>query len=119
MGGGLRIDREDRGAVTILRPQGEIDLSVSPELRRAVLDALAGGRDLIVDLAGVPYIDSSGIAGLAEGLHAARRDGQRFALAGPPDSACKVLRIARLDQVFTIQDAPDPEFATGWSGAGR
>jgi len=112
----LHIGRDIQGAVTILRPEGEIDLSVSPQLRQAVLDALQGGGDLIVDLAGVPYIDSSGIAGLAEGLQAARRAGRRFALARPPESACKVLRIARLDQVFTILDTPDPGF--GGTGGG-
>lgn len=106
----LQIEREPHGDVDILRPHGEIDLNVSPDLRRALLDRLAAGRDVLVDMERVAYIDSSGIASLAEALHVARRQGRRFALARVPEPAMKVLRIARLDQVFPIHDVLDPAF---------
>ena len=106
----LSIDHTTYGNVAVVRPEGDIDLSVSPQLRRALLATLEEGRDVVVDMGAVPYIDSSGIAGLAEGLQAARRAGCRFALARPGEAALKVLRIARLDRVFIIQDTPDPSF---------
>lgn len=113
MSNALPMDREHAGNVEILRPRGEIDLSVSPSFRRALLDSLQAGRDVIVDMDGVAYIDSSGIASLAEALHTAKRRGRHLALARIPETAMKVLRIARLDQVFPIQAEPDPSFGAG------
>ena len=110
MSKGLPIDRERHGDTEILRPRGEIDLNVSPDFRRILLECLHNGRNVVVDMAGVAYIDSSGIASLAEALHTSRRRGLRLALARLPESAMKVLRIARLDQVFPIQTEPDPSF---------
>lgn len=110
MSKGLPIDRERHGNVEILRPRGEIDLNVSPTFRRVLLDCLNDGREVVVDMAGVAYIDSSGIASLAEALHTSRRRGLRLALAQLPESVLKVLRIARLDQVFPVQASPDPSF---------
>ena len=77
MSNALPMDREHAGNVEILRPRGEIDLSVSPSFRRALLDSLQAGRDVIVDMDGVAYIDSSGIASLAEALHTAKRRGRQ------------------------------------------
>jgi anti-sigma B factor antagonist len=110
MSNALPIDRERHGNAEILRPQGEIDLNVSPSFRKVLLECLNQGRDVVVDMAGVAYIDSSGIASLAEALHTSRRRGRHLALARLPESALKVLRIARLDQVFPIQAEPDPSF---------
>lgn len=110
MSNALPIDRERHGNAEILRPRGEIDLNVSPNFRKVLLECLHNGRDVVVDMAGVAYIDSSGIASLAEALHTSRRRGLRLALARIPESAHKVLRIARLDQVFPIQAEPDPSF---------
>lgn len=104
------IARETHGQVEILRPHGDIDLSVSAELRTTLLDALSRGRDVLVDMAGVNYIDSSGVAGLVEGLQKARKQGRRFALAQLPDTALRVLQIARLDRVFPLLDDADPHF---------
>jgi anti-sigma B factor antagonist len=106
----LRIEVERHDGVDVLRPQGDVDLKVSPKLRRTLLDTLNAGRDIIVDMRDIAYIDSSGIAALAEALHNARKGNRRLALAQPREGALKVLRIARLDQVFTIQDTPDPSF---------
>lgn len=85
---------------------GEIDLAVSPKVRDALLACLGNGVDVEVDLAGVRYIDSSGVAMLVEGLQLARQQGIGFSLSGVGGSVMKVLKLARLDEVFTIRTAP-------------
>jgi anti-sigma B factor antagonist len=55
-----------------------------------------------VDLSGVEYIDSSGVASLVEALQQAKARGQSLALASVSASALRVLELARLDKVFTI-----------------
>lgn len=99
---------EVRGGWTVVVLGGEVDLSWSQQVRRAVLDALAGADEVAVDLAHVGYIDSSGIAALVEGFQSARGRGKTFVLLAPSDAVLAVLRLARLDKVFRIVDALEP-----------
>ena len=57
---------------------------------------------MLVDLSGVDYIDSSGIASLVEAFQKAKKAGTGFALAAPNPAALRVLELARLDRVFRI-----------------
>ena len=87
-------------AIVVL--DGDVDLSCSPEVRKAILACLAEGRDTLVDLSAVTYIDSSGVASLVEGFQTARRITLRFGLLGVSDAARAVLELARLDKIFPI-----------------
>ena len=82
---------------------GEIDLETSPAVRKVLLDQLAQGQALCVDLADVSYMDSSGIASLVEAYQRARDKSLGFALSSVSEPVLKVLKLARLDRVFTIQ----------------
>jgi anti-sigma B factor antagonist len=93
--------RQERGAV-VVSFQGEVDLEHSPRARQVLLASLAGARAVLVDLSGVSYIDSSGVASLVEAFQAARKQNTRFALAEVNPAARRVLELARLDKVFTI-----------------
>jgi anti-sigma B factor antagonist len=90
------------GKVTIFLA-GEIDLETSPALRKALLDHLGEGEEVLVDLAEVSYMDSSGIASLVEAYQRARDKSLGFALTRVSDPVLKVLKLARLDRVFTIK----------------
>ena len=81
---------------------GEIDLATSPKARKAILDCLASRRPVLVDLSGVTYIDSSGIASLVEGFQNARTEGLKFCLVDVSEAALSVLELARLNKVFPI-----------------
>ena len=86
----------------LVRLSGEVDLSWSQDVRRVVLDALAGGNTVGVELSAVSYIDSSGIAALVEGLQSAKSKGKKFDLVSVSKSVMAVLELARLDRVFAI-----------------
>jgi len=81
---------------------GDIDLSVAPGARRALLDPIGEGRSVLVDLSSTTYIDSSGIACLVEALQTSKKQGLRFGLIGVSEAAMNVLRLARLENVFPI-----------------
>jgi anti-sigma B factor antagonist len=87
----------------VLALEGEIDLHVSPRVAASLNEKI---RDrpplLVVDLTGVTYIDSSGLAVLIEGMQKVEEYRGRFALAGLQDSVRPIFEIARLDQVFRI-----------------
>ena len=91
---------------TILDVSGTIDMSNSPEMRKALLHEIRT-KDVtrvVLNLTAVTYIDSSGVASLIEGLKASRESGSRFVLLGLSDSAREVLKISRLLKLFEIYD---------------
>ena len=60
----------------LLAVTGELDLFAAPELKQTIADALEGDtRDLIVDLTGTDFIDSSGLAALILAMKRARSRG--------------------------------------------
>lgn len=93
--------REHAGC-TVAAFEGDIDLQSSPAARKALLEAASGARPVLVDLSGVGYIDSSGVAALVESYQSARSAGRGFALVAVSDAALRILKLARLDGVFTI-----------------
>lgn len=93
--------REEQG-YAIVELTGDVDLSCSPDARAAILDCLKSRRHVLVDLAAVTYIDSSGVASLVEGYQTAKKASLRFGLVGVSDAAMSVLQLARLDKVFPI-----------------
>jgi len=94
---------------TILDVSGDIDLSSSPEVRKALLRELRENRipRVALNLREVRYIDSSGIASLVEGLKASRDTGARFMLFGLSTIAREVLQLSRLVKVFEIYDTEE------------
>ena len=89
--------------IAILDCSGDVDLYSSPRLREALLaEVKAHGPSVLVNMSGVTYIDSSGIATLVEGLQLSRQTKTRFGLFGLRPNARSVLELARLHKVFTI-----------------
>ena len=93
--------REEKG-VAVVTLRGDVDLESSPAVRKTLMECVNREGGLLVDLAEVSYIDSSGVASLVEAFQSARKNKRRFALAAVSPAAMRVLELARLDQVFTI-----------------
>jgi len=91
----------------IIQLSGEIDLNESPNVRKQILSYINNNNDTLIDLSAVEYIDSSGVASLVEGLQVARSKEIKFALLGVSDAAMQVLKLARLDTVFSIYKSLD------------
>lgn len=87
---------------TIIALSGEVDLHYSPKAREIILKCLGDKDHVLVDLADVAYIDSSGVASLVEGFQHARTHNLKFALMGVSDAAMQILQLSRLDKVFPI-----------------
>src|SRR6266567_4071229 len=93
--------RKDRPNVLPL--EGEIDLHVSPNVAASLNMMIEKKpKQLIVDLARVTYIDSSGLAALIEGMQNVQEYGGKLALTGLQEPVRTIFEIARLDQVFRI-----------------
>jgi anti-sigma B factor antagonist len=89
-------------SIGIARIVGPIDIDHARKTRRMLLASLANQDNLLVDMSGVTVIDSAGVASLVEAHNTARRNGKAFALFHVNYPVMKVLKLARLDQAFTI-----------------
>jgi anti-sigma B factor antagonist len=87
----------------IFKPEGAIDLAVSPEMRVALREIIdQKPKRLVVDLSRVPYVDSSGLAVLIGAMQALEHDGGTFLLAAAQETVQIILESARLDQYFHL-----------------
>jgi anti-sigma B factor antagonist len=91
----------DGYAVVALR--GELDLA-DAALVAAELTEIAARepRIIVVDLAGLEFIDSSGVAALARGRRQARQAGGELVLAAPQRRVMRVLAIIRQAEAFSV-----------------
>jgi anti-sigma B factor antagonist len=101
----MEINLREEGNYAILELTGEVDLSCSPEARQQILDSLDARQNLLIDLSGVTYIDSSGVASLVEGYQTAKKQKLKFGLVGVSQAVMNVLQLARLDKVFPIHSS--------------
>lgn len=78
----------------IVMAEGEIDVSCASELREAINEAMASDAGVVtVDLAQVPYIDSTGIGVLVGAAHRGEDAGVVFAVANPQRNVRRVLDL--------------------------
>jgi anti-sigma B factor antagonist len=118
----LKIRVRELNDVAIIDASGEVDLYSSTQLREALVKELNSAvSSVLINMTGVSYVDSSGIATLLEGLQLSRKTQKRYGLFGLQKNARSVLRLARLDTVFTIweteQEAVEKVPATQpWAG---
>jgi anti-sigma B factor antagonist len=88
----------------VLPLEGEIDLHVSPGLERSLTSIIKKHPDqVVVDLSGVTFIDSSGMAVLIRAMQSVKEYGGKLTLSGVNDNLRPIFEIARLDQVFVIE----------------
>jgi anti-sigma B factor antagonist len=102
----MEISVRHQNEAAIIDVTGDIDLYSSPQVRQTILDELNQkvAKRVIVNLTGVRYIDSSGVASLVEGLQLSRKSQVRFALCGLNKAPRQVLELTRLIKVFEIFD---------------
>jgi anti-sigma B factor antagonist len=104
----LQIDVTRRDGFTILSPQGEIDFATGPQLKEAITDLLVSGEvNLVVDLLGVDFIESTGLGALIGGRRRAHALQGSLVLVCTEDQMLKIFRITGLDKVFRIHETVD------------
>jgi anti-sigma B factor antagonist len=89
--------------------QGRITINNANEMRRTLIGALRPQlQKLTVDLAGVTYMDTSGLATLMETMRIGRQQGTRLVLRGVQNQPRYLLQVTDLDHVFEIEEAATP-----------
>ena len=104
----MRIDVERIGSVLVVElPTGNVDAANSMELREALESLVSNGTQIVIDMANVSFVDSSGLGSL---LSIKREIGDRHGemkLCGMLDSVAKMFSLVRMDRVFDIHPTRD------------
>jgi len=89
--------------VTILSPQGDVDVYNSNEIKDEVGRLVDSGCNrILVDMSGVSYIDSSGLGVLVSALNVVRKVGGQFKICHLRSSVEKVFQITKLNTFFDV-----------------
>lgn len=100
--------------VTVVAPKGDLDMAVADELRRT-LTALIDGKQtrLVIDLAQLLYIDSSGLGALVAAMKHARGAGGDIRLCALQPDVHAIFEMTRLAKIMDIHPSR-PEALAAW-----
>lgn len=100
------------GGWTVLTATGEIDVAAAPALRERLVELIEDGTtELVVDLEGVDFIDSTGLGVLVGAVRRARAAEGDVRLVCTNSRLLKVFDVTGLDEVFTIAESVDDAVA--------
>lgn len=87
----------------ILAPQGEVDLASYTHLRNRISELIAAGRaNIVIDLSGTEFLDSTALGALIGGRRKAYAAGGSFAIICDNPMLLKLFTITKLDLVFNV-----------------
>lgn len=103
MAAGLGFDVHDDGSVAVVVVHGEVDAASSPTLDSVVVDLTRA--DIVLDLAAVTFMGSSGLASLLRADKQAVEHGGRLTLRAPSRQVLDLLEMTHLLDRFAIEPA--------------
>ncbi|HEY8531177.1 MAG TPA: anti-sigma factor antagonist [Limnochorda sp.] len=107
---GLEVVRYGRGACTVLRLSGELDLSTTAQVRAALpTDGWdqRTRRHLVLDLRRLRFLDSSGLGVLFELYRRVTAAGGQVVVARPTPAVARVLRLSGFFKLASQAESVD------------
>jgi anti-sigma B factor antagonist len=101
----MEIGQETINDVEVLKLDGRLDASSARDIRDKV-GALSGENriNLVIDMAGVDFIDSSGLGGLISSLRTVNKLGGDVKISSLQNQVRSVFELTRLHRIFGIYD---------------
>ncbi len=86
---------------------GELDIATAPLLDAALSAAEAtGATRILVDMAGVPFIDSSGLSSILRAVERSTADGNRLSIVSPAPQAKRLFDLSGARTRLPLIDGP-------------
>ena len=103
----LDVKERQAGDVTILDMSGEVRIGDSSVALRDVVRKLSadGKNKILLNLAGVTYVDSAGLGQLVQAQTKASGSGARLKVASPGTRLLTLLKVAKLLPLFDITES--------------
>jgi anti-sigma B factor antagonist len=100
----LNIEQEQtEDGYTVLHPVGELDAFTVSQFRQALAELTSSPR-LVIDMNGVPFVDSAGLGALIGGIRRARELGGDVVVVCNRPSLVRTLRTTGFDRIVTMTD---------------
>lgn len=99
----MRVNIETKGEISVVAINGDIDINTAPEIKKS-FDRLISEKKpkVLIDLKGVDYVDSSGLATLVEVLKKLRVYGGKLKLVNLSEKVKGLFEITKLTKLFDI-----------------
>jgi anti-sigma B factor antagonist len=102
----LGLDVRKEGSNSVIDVKGEIDVYTAPKLREKLIELVSeGSYDVIVNLEGVDFLDSTGLGVLVGALKRVKAHDGSLSLVCTQDKILKIFKITGLTKVFPIHDS--------------
>jgi len=99
----MRIETEDRGKVSIVRPEDRLDIVGYLELEEHLAGFLARGRTrLVLDLSEASFINSAALGVMSRFWADCARAGGVLVIARPSREARNFLRLGEVDELIDV-----------------
>ena len=95
---------------TICRPVGELDAFTVSQFRQALAE-LAESKNLVIDMSGIPFVDSAGLGALIGGIRRTRELGGDVAVACDRPTLVRLLRTTGFDRIVSVTETVDEAVA--------
>lgn len=100
-----------RTDLAIIRVVGRLNMVAAPELRDVVIHATRSGKSrMVIDLAGVEFMDSSGLGALIGALKTTRQAGGDLRIAAAGEQVMMVLKLSNVDRILKPYETADAAF---------
>jgi anti-anti-sigma factor len=96
------LSTREYGGHVVVALRGELDIADAAAVAAVLAAVAAREPQIIVDLSGLEFIDSCGVAALARGRKHARHAGGDLLLAAPRQLVLRVLTMTRLADGFSV-----------------
>jgi anti-sigma B factor antagonist len=111
------VETAERSGANVLTLRGEIDVYTAPQLRQAIVDVVdRGATNLIVDMAQVDFLDSTGLGVLVEGLKRIKAKDGSLSIVATQGKILKIFDITGLNRAFPIHASVEEALAGAAQG---
>jgi len=110
----LGVHRRQVDGWTVVGLDGQLDVATAPQLRQALQEAHHGGATrLVVDLAGVVFLDSMGLGVLVGASRRSRAAGGELVLAAAGERIRHVLELSRVAEIVRVVGSVEDVVTSG------
>jgi len=108
----LNIQTEETPAgFVICRPVGELDAFTVSQFRQSLAD-LASSKRLVIDMSGIPFVDSAGLGALIGGIRRTRELGGDVSVACDRPTLVRLLRTTGFDRIVSVTETVEEAMAS-------